>query len=483
MMLKTVFQSIFLLVLFKEDALTSDLLVTSLDFSNHTVTNNTSNLKVTSLDLNNHTAQANRSVTSLLPTGTTTLIRVADDSSRSEIYKMNNGLMLLHAQRDHLGPEAKKSILLQKEASSSINYHVRSRTKGNDSANSFAEHEKKLEAKLGNLPQVHQKKRSAVVPEVNGYRKHSNTARLNKKRTYRHGKRDKWRSVIQGENKGGDVLKRSTYPAKNSKHKRDTYRGVLDILKDESIIDDIVTPTSSFKLLKKHDEKHGRLRRALSMMGSLSEDDPLFDADQPEETLKREYEKRAQRIRKQHKKLGNLYNRGIEEDVQAIPPISDIKQSFDPIKPLEPYPRFPEFHSAIGHYPRFGVPDLKLMNYPRFGEPKMDDYENIPGIPRIRPLSRGDEVTGDRRGFQPREDFYDEELDDSIEHIQRAKEMTAPTPIPSLTDIPSITDIPTLKPIPAAPGKPASTSGGVNGKMPVMQTVDTKNGEETRISA
>ena len=146
--------------------------------------------------------------------------------------------------------------------------------------------------------------------------------------------------------------------------------------------------------------------------------------------------------------------------------------------PLKPYPNFPDFRPALDDYPRFGVPDLKLLNFPQFGAPKMDSYEDIPGIPHIRPLSRGDEVTGDRRGFPMKNDFYDEDLDDSVEHI---RSVTTPPPITEITDIPSITDIPDIKPIPDAPVQPGSK--GINGKMPVIQTVDTKDGKETQVSA
>ena len=238
-------------------------------------------------------------------------------------------------------------------------------------------------------------------------------------------------------------------------------------------------------MLHEGTKKYNRLRRALISMDSKNEDEPLYDADQPEETLKRGYGTFLRTTRAPRRKyvVGNLFNRGLAETMSDIPRIPNIIKFFDKVEPLQPYPKFADFRSEIDNYPKFGRTGLNMINFPRFGAPKMDELETVPGIPHIRPLNRGDEVTGDRRGFPLKNadnEFYDEELDDSVEHITAPPDITAPTSIPYLTDIPSITDIPEIHPIPAVPAK---GSGGTKGKMPVVQTVETANGEETRVSA
>lgn len=378
--------------------------------------------------------------------------------------------MLLHPQRPRSGSEAKKSQLANTPTASSINYHVRQRVKDNDTESTVADNEHFLESKLGELPQIQSNREvnsteqylAKINSENSSERQQFNSTQntdsakknsincFNQECSSENSILKRWRSVVQGENSyGGERKVSNIYPKhKRSSFKEDTHRKTYDGPEND----------------------RNKLFRALrSMM-----DDPLFDEDQPEETIKQyNAKRRLQRLRR----LGKLYGRGKITDIPAIPPIPNIESKIDKLEPLEHIPRFADFKPSLDNWPRFGVPELELIHYPRFPQPRLEEFEMIPGIPHIRPLNKGVEVTGDKRGFPVKDDeFVDEEL------VSDLHANTAPTPIPSLTDIPALTDIPEIPTIRPAANRP-NTSGGVNGKMPVMETVDTKDGKETRISA
>ena len=228
----------------------------------------------------------------------------------------------------------------------------------------------------------------------------------------------------------------------------------------------------SSKIKSQEEQPHGR------NIDKRNSDNPLFDDDQPEQIFDR-YTKEKRRLMKLQSRYEQADARGDVPPIAPIKAISNIKSRFDKIEPLEHFPRFAPFGpDAYDSWPRFGVPDLELKHYPRFGAPKMDDFELLPGIPHIRPLSRGDEATGSKRDFpeKPDDDFYDQELDDDVEHNSP---ITSPTSIPYLTNIPDIqdiTDIPTIRPAAAA----ARRRSG-NGE-PAVDTIHTKDGDETRVS-
>ncbi|XP_066927515.1 uncharacterized protein [Clytia hemisphaerica] len=351
-----------------------------------------------------------------------------DLSTKSEIYKMHsNGLMLLHPQRSSIAKSSKKSKLASSSSDdSAVNYHIWKKPdhdKTTNQSSAIVENEKFLETKLGNLPQIQEGKRETTTFSENCL----DTDPIGGKPC----------NVDEESNEKQDYLRR----------------------KRESILQ---RRTST-------EDRESTLNRE-----TRNEDDPLFDDDQPEEILRREKEKR--RLIKLKSRYGTALSRGIP-DIPAIKPIPDIQSRFEKIEPLETIPRFGLFGpEAYDNWPRFGVPDLSLMHYPRFPAPKMDEFEQIPGIPHIRPLSRGDEVTGDRRGYPAKnDDFYDQELDEDIEHNSP---ITSPTAIPSLTnipDIPDIQDIPTISPARAAARK--SSNG-----QPAVDTIHTKDGDETRVS-
>ncbi|XP_065663659.1 uncharacterized protein LOC100200441 [Hydra vulgaris] len=87
-------------------------------------------LQVTSINLNNHSININAS--RILANEFTHIEKdkVKEGSSRSETYKMQNGLILLHAQRPHTVSDVKKSQLT--DNSQSINYHVRKKEQNNE---------------------------------------------------------------------------------------------------------------------------------------------------------------------------------------------------------------------------------------------------------------------------------------------------------------------------------------------------------------
>jgi len=350
-----------------------------------------------------------------------------DASSKSEIYQMHsNGLMLLHPQRSNLGTGGtkKSELITGDDASNSVNYHVWKKLSGkNNNQSSIADNEHFLETKLGNLPQIQEGKRALS-------------------------------HAVDSDNKNVRSLDR-------------------DLKSGTSIVEENNKEFNQYYSENNKKRKLSRSHRSPDIF------DPLFDDEQPEEVLRKYTEKR--RLQRLKMRYGKLYDRGIPE-IPAIKPIPDIVNRIDKLEPLEHVPRFADFKSGVDAWPRFGVPELTLQHYPRFPVPKLDEFERIPGIPHIRPLGRGDEVTGDKRGFPVKndDDFYDQELDEDVEHYAP---ITSPTAIPELTNIPDIQDIqdiPTIKP-PAASAR--SSSSGGNGKMPVMDTINTKEGQETRVSA
>ena len=429
--------------------------------------------------------------TTALVNSSNTIKQQNNEAIKSETYEMhNNGLMLLHPQRSYSGKGSKKSLLENSPITSAINYHVRKRPNNEDknsTESTFVESEHYLESKLGDLPQIqsdrqvnsteeylamiNSKEDAEKVSEPLTAAKplkcfNSNNSCENKTNM----SKAQWRSEVQGENTNGEDLKTNTVFPKTS-----------NAVKSNKKPFEQATTKKTFKAIKKGSQKHSDLYRVLRSMHGNDAEDPLFDEDQPEQTLMRYNEKR--RLQRLKSKLGKLYDRGIT-DIPAIPAITDINSKIEKLEPLDQIPRFADFRPDTDNWPRFGVPELELIHYPRFPQPKLEHFEMVPGIPHIRPLSRGDEVTGDKRGFPVKDDeFYDEELDNDVEHLSDIEAVTSPTAIPSLTDIPALTDIPDIPTIKPAPGRPVSSSGGVNGKVPVMQTVDTKEGKETRISA
>ena len=360
-----------------------------------------------------------------------------DLSTKSEIYKMHtNGLMLLHPQHSSNGNSAKKSQLATSSDDNAVNYHIWKKSdKSTNQSSLIAENEHFLETKLGNLPQIQEGKRNTIIDAEN-------------------------HNDIDIEKKDEIEIKCTENISKCPRLYKSTERDINSRKKT-------LLPTT----------KRNKINRSL-MRFSRSSDDPLFDDDQPEQILRQYTEKR--RLERLKTRYGDADSRGIP-DIPAIKPIPNIRNRFETIEPLEHVPRFSDFGPALDNMPRFGVPELSLDLVPRFPAPKLDEFEQIPGIPHIRPLSRGDEVTGDKRGYPAKTDdeFYDQELDEDVEH---GSPITSPTSIPFLTnipDIPDIQDIPTISPAAAV----RKSSGGVNGKTPVIDTVNTKEGQETRVSA
>jgi len=366
-----------------------------------------------------------------------------DLSTKSEIYKMHtNGLMLLHPQHSSNGKSAKKSKLATNNEENAVNYHIWKKTDNSINQSSpIAENEHFLETKLGNLPQIQEGKRNTIIIGENTD--------------------DSKQKIVDGKNKISKTCTKCSFPSKHSE-----YNSVKSF-------------SERTMLSTRQTVKNNKRNRSYYLTRSLrSSDDPLFDDDQPEQILRQYTEKR--RLEKLKTRFGETDTRGIPE-IPAIKAIPNIRDRFETIEPLEHVPRFSDFGPALDNVPRFGVPELMLDHAPRFPAPKLDEFEQIPGIPHIRPLSRGDEVTGDKRGYPTKTDdeFYDQELDEDVEH---GSPITSPTSIPFLTNIPDIQDIqdiPTISPAAAA----RKSSDGVNGKAPVIDTVNTKEGQETRVSA
>jgi len=150
--------------------------------SNITFSDSTTSTIATDIEAINATAKTEKKLsgvenktkesvlTTLLPTSSTTIEttttvdpKLADDSSRSEIYKMhNNGLMLLHAQRARSGSEAKKSELIDNAPSAAINYHSRKRANESEPLK-VEDNEKRVALAFSNLPQVKQKRSKRFV--------------------------------------------------------------------------------------------------------------------------------------------------------------------------------------------------------------------------------------------------------------------------------------------------------------------------------
>ena len=485
----------------------TELQVTGLDLKNKTGIQfgNTSfpisvppTVNITENNLYNNTTRQNTTTTvkGKENGATTTSIGQAiqkDVSAKSEIYKMHtNGLMLLHAQRSTQGNGAKKSQLAASISSAS--------NKGTDAVVSEESpvnyHVWKKSSSLSSGHRVKNNESSPSLSSVSINENFLETTKLGsnlQKIKNSAGKRDTTPQKRQGNINTGtvalDLEPTSLSPCLDcnivlATEKRDVrlseitnslpQRNKRQINSLETKTD--LTPNPVVSNLLRINKRHQSIpRRVLHKRNS---DNPLFDDDQPEQVFERYKEKR--RLLKLQSRYEQAGTRG-GGDVPPIAPIKaipDIKSRFDKIEPLEHFPRFAPFGpDAYDNWPRFGVPDLSLEHYPRFAAPKMDDFELLPGIPHIRPLSRGDEVTGSKRDYPEKaeDDFYDQELDDDIEHNSP---ITSPTSIPFLTNIPDIQDIqdiPTIAPAAAAARKSR------NGE-PAVDTIHTKDGDETRVS-
>ena len=388
-----------------------------------------------------------------------------DVSAKSEIYKMHtNGLMLLHAQRSTQKNGAKKSELTasfnnskigdkkpnDEEQESAVNYHVWKKSPSSPTP-SLGEQKKKradAEIKISRKEKKMGKRKLMTVDVVQLNDDQSSITKPNES------------SIdLNAEEHQRNRIKRETSNSHNFHRTTDTILLLNLVQKNKD---------PNFTRSKREKRRTFKSKR--------STDNPLFDDDQPEEVFKKYTEKRRL------VRLQSLYEQADTRGVPAIPPIKPIKNiqsRFDKIEALEHFPRFAPFGpDAYDNWPRYGIPDLTLEHYPRFGAPKMDDFELLPGIPHIRPLSRGDEVTGSKRGYPEKtdDDFYDQELDEDIEHNSP---ITSPTSIPFLTNIPDIQDIqdiPTIAPAAAVAQK--SLGKGE----PSVDTIHTKDGDETRVS-
>lgn len=397
-----------------------------------------------------------------------------ESNFRSEVYKLHaNSLILLHAQRSRTGVGSKKSQLNLKSANTGINYHIRKKT--NETVNAVQDNEKHLEAKLGDLPQVRQKRAknenkdlSAVISSNNFAGNKSNDAsaslcnptnltesvgcqqtstrqhrRHHHHHSHKHDRKRQWRSIIQGEDiYGEDVKKTKVYPEKFpdrrvNKSSDVVKRDVTPLIRSRNLVQNalLITPNENLK-------RHNRLKRALSLMGAVLDENPLYDSQNSEENT-----------------LGDSSSSKKDE---KISPLSVAPPIVLPIRNARVKSNSGDVHMKFEGRSF----DIKEPNSDMFEEmppiqpiQTIDEDFSIPPIGGIPPIGQGntrddieDDEPGDKRNRVSLERLEENNIEDRMEKIDPVQRIAVPTPIPDLStisSIPDITDIPTLKSIPA----------------------------------
>eukprot|EP00112_Aurelia_sp_Birch-Aquarium-sp1_P006344 Seg1702.3 transcript_id=Seg1702.3/GoldUCD/mRNA.D3Y31 product="hypothetical protein" protein_id=Seg1702.3/GoldUCD/D3Y31 len=250
---------------------------------------------------------------------------------KSEVYVVNNGLLLLHPKKVVTVPGIKKST---EPILPAINYHVIKKMKGESNSTDFAS--KVLES--------HMKKRSLqnVVRKGERLRKVLSkellrTARRVKNPTMDHGR-------ITSINHNHKITKR------RSQRKHLSMHG-----KKSLVFDKVITP------YEEHPAEMTLEMKESSKKKKTEIENPLFDSDQGENEQQKHFKRKH---RKGHKRT----NKNASKRIQSISKIPDIRKYFDKIEDVPQYPRFGirSFEGSI--YPRFPLSASEASIYPRFPE-------------------------------------------------------------------------------------------------------------------
>ena len=361
-------------------------------------------------------------------------VELVSGGSRSQIYKVQSGLLLLHAQ----GQNRQIKSTVDHPSHSKINYHVRKR---NQTIESDIKPVPDTRFKLLNDEKLLRKRNIEKSEHVKNAKK-----LLSKKRSL---------SKILD-------LRTETFPKEG------------ELLTDQQTYTENFHVRNLIDISKKRyrQKKSPRIRRPRAFGDFDDLTDPVYDNNQPENLEKRcchhhhphmhrhhglrhghrfshhhrpffhhrhgDYYEDADGF--EHNKFFALNEPDMREPMDPVPeiaPIASASNFIDKIKPLQSFHHFP-LKPLIHEFPKFGERDISLLNWPRFSDIKNINYP-MPNIPHIKRLEYDADVVGMRRRLDSTERDHD---------IIEYPRLTAPTAIPSLTDIPTLTPIPDITSIP-----------------------------------
>ena len=339
--------------------------------------------------------------------------KLAKGEKKSEVYVVNNGLLLLHPKKVITSSGVKKST--EPVPPPSVNYHVIRKLKNNGTG---GETEPKL-------LESHLKKRSLASHP----RKRFNSKRKN----FETG--DK-RLGIPNINHGRiiSVNKISRQGKKNrqilafSKHNRNRSlkEGPLgsDDVMDNDISSDLIHGSSGF--IKRQNEKRTEV------------EDPLFD-NQQEESLQLVRSRKVDGTRQASKRTKKSTKKGIT----PIKKIPNIQKYFEKPLQLHEYPRFEIKPFPGREYPRFPISPSALLVYPRFALSPQEvqllhrfpihpaDLAFYPRYPHVTPVA---ELPRFEKGLKRFTEYprFEEIKPINLEEFPRYPE---PKPIPEIKEI------------------------------------------------
>ena len=259
-----------------------------------------------------------------------------DGSSHSETYKMHNGLMLLHAQRSHSVSDVKKSQMIDNSQSSSINYHVRKRTRNNETVFKILEFNR-----FG--INITLKKNNDFTPNITNslFQNATNFTKTFSNKTENCLTENRtnitWGSIMPGvlDNRDFRREKLHTQQVVESNKVYENTNGTLENITVENYHVEHLIERIKRKTFQKETRK--LLLKNINTINVSK--DTLYDSGQPEEISKRNNAK--------YKKLSTIALRdsdnGIFEKIDRISRIKSIQNYFEPIEPLQDFPAFPSF--------------------------------------------------------------------------------------------------------------------------------------------
>ena len=280
-----------------------------------------------------HTKSGNESKSSTITQNKMIPAKAASNKGekKSEVYVVNNGLLLLHPKKVVTVSGIKKST---EPILPAINYHVIKKMKGY--ANNTDVASKLLES--------HMKKRSLQ----NFGRKGERLRKVLSRELIRATRRVKNSAMDHG--RIASIIHNHKITKRRPQRKYPSLDG-----KNSQVFDEV---TAQYE---KHPAEMTLKMKQSSKTKKTEIENPLFDSDQGEN-------EEPKHFKRKHRKGFKRTSKNASKRIQSIKKIPDIKKYFDKLEDVPQYPRFGirSFEGSV--YPRFPISASEASIYPRFPE-------------------------------------------------------------------------------------------------------------------
>ena len=285
-----------------------------------------------------HTKSSNESKSSTVIQNKVVTAKAASNKGekKSEVYVVNNGLLLLHPKKVVTVSGIKKST---EPILPAINYHVIKKMKGYANNTDVA----------SRLLESHMKKRSLQ----NIARKGEKLKKVLSKKLIRAARRAKNPAMDHG--RVASINRNYKITEKRSRRKHPSWHG-----KKSLVFDEVTTQ------YEKHPAELILKMKQISKKKKTEIENPLFDSDQGEN-------EQPTQFKRKHRKGSKRTSKSVSKRIQSIKKIPDIRKYFDKLEDVPQYPRFGirSFEGSV--YPRFPISASEASIYPRFPE-RLDTF-------------------------------------------------------------------------------------------------------------